>query len=219
MIWLKKIIRKTFLYQLKLRLDGIKRDRSRQKENALILKDWNLKGRPVPSPQVIKRRIIKEYASRYKIKSFIESGTYMGDTVEDCKRIFKKIASIELDPSLYQGAKKRFENDNHITIYKGDSGEIIGLIMKEVSEPCLFWLDGHYSEGITAKGNLNTPILDELTHILHHRIKTHVILIDDARCFNGLDDYPSIDTLREIVKKVDNNLRFEIADDIIRISE
>ena len=86
-----------------------------------------------------------------------------------------------------------------------------------MNEPCLFWLDGHYSEGITAKGQLNTPILAELNHILNHSIKDHVILIDDARCFNGLDDYPTIDELKKIIVDKKPALQFSVADDIIRI--
>ena len=89
--------------------------------------------------------------------------------------------------------------------------------MGKINERAIFWLDGHYSDGITAKGDLNTPILKELEAILSHNIKDHIILIDDARCFVGKDDYPTIEQLKNFVYKRNNNLKFEIEYDIIRI--
>jgi hypothetical protein len=52
----------------------------------------------------------------------------------------------------------------------------------------LFWLDGHFCGGVSAHGDKGTPILEELNLILSHRVKEHVILIDDARLFNGTFD-------------------------------
>jgi hypothetical protein len=83
----------------------------------------------------------------------------------------------------------------------------------------LFWLDGHYSGGITAKGPLDTPIVKELDSILNHSVTGHVILIDDARCFVGENDYPTIDELREILHTERPRWVFEVKDDIIRIHE
>ncbi|MDX6611503.1 MAG: hypothetical protein QOD75_689, partial [Blastocatellia bacterium] len=57
----------------------------------------------------------------------------------------------------------------------------------------------------------------ELDHILNHPVAGHVILIDDARCFTGYNDYPTVDELRETVaaKKPDWEMSVEL--DIIRI--
>ena len=93
-------------------------------------------------------------------------------------------------------AQKRFENDHKVKIIKGDSGKVLKDIVKEISEPILFWLDGHYSSEffigdeyfVTAKSDLNTPVEEELRTILASR-RDHIILIDDARLFNGTDDY------------------------------
>jgi hypothetical protein len=114
-------------------------------------------------------------------------------------------------------ATKKFEKEKHISLYLGDSGEQIGNVLALLRSPCLFWLDGHYSEGFTAKGKLNTPIIEELTQIFAHPIKTHVILVDDARCFTGKDDYPTLEYLREFVKRHNPNLQFTVEHDIIRI--
>lgn len=217
MILLKTLFKKTPLYSLLIfwrKKNAIKKENEYQKQ---IIKEWESKGKPLPPPQCFKRLVIKKYTKQNSISVFIETGTYIGETLEYFKGYFKRLISIELDDTLYENAKKKFSNDKNIELYKGDSGEVIEIVINHISEACLFWLDGHYSEGITAKGKLNTPILAELNHILNHTIKDHVILIDDARCFTGEDDYPSIDYLSDFIKQKNPSLKFEVLDDIIRI--
>jgi len=79
------------------------------------------------------------------------------------------------------------------------------------------FLDGHYTGPHAGKGDLNTPILRELSAIAAHPVKRHVILIDDARLFIGRDDYPSLESLREAAVRLFPSACFEVADDIIRI--
>jgi hypothetical protein len=81
----------------------------------------------------------------------------------------------------------------------------------------LFWLDGHYSGGITARSAAETPILQELQCVLRHRVRTHVILIDDARCFTGANGYPTIAALRELLAGAYPSWLFTVGDDIIRM--
>lgn len=71
-------------------------------------------------------------------------------------------------------------------------------IVNELKEPAIFWLDGHYSGGVTAKGDKFCPIYEELEAILDSNFN-HIIIIDDLRSFVGQDDYPTISELREFV--------------------
>lgn len=142
----------------------------------LIIVRWKLNGRPIPPPHIVKQQIIKEHAKKYKIKTFIETGTFFGQMVRAVSDIFDCIISIELDPDLYKNAKNQFSDFSHISILHGDSSDVLKYIMPSINEQCLFWLDGHYSKGVTAKAKLNTPIIEELNLILSHKIKNHVIL-------------------------------------------
>ena len=181
-----------------------------------IYQKWLHLGKPIPTPDIVKQMTIKEYASKYKIHVFIETGTYLGDMVFATKNNFYKIYSIELSTELYERAKKKFVRHKHISIIKGDSSKVLPEILNQVEEHCLFWLDSHYSSGITVKGEKETPILEELNHIFNHPIEDHVILIDDARCFTGHDDYPSIEELKALILSRYPNNMFNIEDDIIR---
>ena len=179
---------------------------------------WISQGCVGPAPPPIKRAIIKSYLKRYQLREFIETGTHLGDTVADVANDRSvSCHSIELDQHLYRQAHNRFRNWQNVKTYQGDSGEVLPQILTTLHGPALFWLDGHYSGGVTAKGEADTPISIELQAILESGIKGHVVLIDDARCFDGTSDYPFIEDLLALVRR-NANYRIEISADIIRLT-
>ena len=178
---------------------------------------WEREGRPSPPPHIVKEELIRDYAKTFNTRILIETGTYLGDMVHAMKKSFSRIVSFELDQTLAAQAQERFGKDSHVEIVQGDSGKLLGHFLTTISEPCLFWLDGHYSGGITAKGALETPIKNELTFILSHPVDGHVILIDDARCFTGENDYPTLDELQDFVNEHKQDWQFQVETDVIRI--
>jgi hypothetical protein len=156
-----------------------------------------------------KRAIMLEYQQKFNLECFVETGTFMGDTVEQMRKHFELLYSIELADALAAKAQQRFEHIPNVHILHGDSGEKIKEILLQLSKPTLFWLDGHYSGEFTvgdefiktAKAEINTPILNELAAILKNGLENNVILIDDARLFNGTQDYPSYDELVQFVAR------------------
>lgn len=183
------------------------------------LTQWIASGKPVPPPDFYKHQTIKSYGERFDLDTLIETGTYLGTTVWAVRNYFSRIVSIELGQELYEKAKKMFEDYEHISIIKGDSGEVLPIVLELIiDKPCLFWLDGHYSAGITACGDLQTPIIQEIEAIFAHPIKQHVILIDDARLFVGKDDYPQLDEFVQYIKSIRTDINVEVIDDIIRIT-
>lgn len=192
-----------------------KNDKTRQKE----LESWEKAGRPAPPPHFIKQEIIQDYQNRYEYNILVETGTYLGEMVEAQKRYFNKIISIELSEKLYTDAKQKFSNDSNVFIVQGDSGKIMHKVISTLNEPAIFWLDGHYSAGITAKGEKECPIFEELNAIFNGKKLKHVILIDDARLFNGTNDYPTIHELKEYVQKFDNTYIMSVEQDVIRFAK
>lgn len=173
---------------------------------------------PAPSSNLFKQEVVRGYSREHKINIFIETGTFLGEMIEAIKNNFKKIYSIELDKRLYKKSRRRFRKNKHIHIALGDSGEVLPKILSLLNGPCIFWLDAHYSGGVTGKGPKNTPILKELNCILNNFVKGSIILIDDARLFMKITrDYPSIKELKELILNKRFGLKLEIKDDIIRI--
>ena len=187
------------------------------------LRNYFFKPVAIPSYET-KREIINSYRMKYAINQFVETGTFLGDTIEFFKNSFAKLISIELAADLADRARKRFEKDEHVTIISGDSGKILKEMVKNFSEPMLFWLDGHYSSEFylgeefikTARTDIDTPIKEELLAILSSEFG-HFILIDDARLFNGLGDYPTIYQIKKIVRLSGKQRKVTVKDDMIRI--
>lgn len=183
-----------------------------------VIAKWEKAGKPVPPPHVIKQTIIEHYKSFSKYTILVETGTYMGAMVEAQRENFDHIYSIELDEALWRSAVKRFEKYKNITILCGDSGKVLGNVLQEIHEPAIFWLDGHYSGGITAKGEKECPIFEEIDAIFKDHKFKNILLIDDARLFNGTGDYPTVQALTNYVSTKTDHYQVEVRDDVIRYS-
>lgn len=183
----------------------------------LIILDWEKNGRPSPPPHIIKQLAIVKFQQKSKYTCLIETGTFLGDMIEAQKDRFEQLYSIELSKSLYLKAQNRFKHLKRIKILNGDSGAVLVSLMNEVKKPSIFWLDGHYSGGFTAKGEKDCPILEELDAIFSGSNFQHIILIDDARLFVGKNAYPTIQELRNYLSLKALNYKLEIEDDIIAL--
>jgi hypothetical protein len=178
-------------------------------------KKWVANGSPVPPPHSAKQKVIEKYAKQYSCSTLIESGTYLGDTIYSQKDNFSQIISVELSRKLYKAACRRFKNYPHIRVFFGNSGELLPEIMPGIKNRSLLWLDGHYSGGLTARGETESPVFKELDAILKNNGALHVILIDDARLFIGKRDYPTMDELEAYVKGKNRDYKISTESDII----
>lgn len=181
---------------------------------------WEAAGRPNPPPHRIKQQALRSYARRHGLEILVETGTFKGDMVAAMLGDFRRIYSIELAPHFHAAAAQRFRRHPHVEILAGDSGRVLAELVPKLDAPTLFWLDGHYSAGDTARGDEDTPVMAELGHILARPDLPCVILIDDARCFVGESEqhYPTLDEVREFVAARRPELGFEVATDSIRLA-
>lgn len=123
--------------------------------------------------------------NKYISKNFIESGTYHGSgCINAIKSGFQNIYSIELLPENHDISTKninKFICDNNIDInielLIGNSITVLPKLLDKINNKCTFWLDGH-DYGLDVKG---CPLYEEIDTISKHRIKDHIILIDDLR--------------------------------------
>ena len=176
---------------------------------------WIKSGKPLPPPRIIKEKIISKCQASTGCRILVETGTYRGDMIFFQLNNFDLLYSIELDEQLFNEAKRRFKKYQHVTIVHGDSGKVLRRITDQLKEPAIFWLDGHYSSGVTALGDQSTPILEELKTIFDTKID-HAILIDDARLFGTYGDYPTMERLTEFIHQYYPGLPVEVSDDCIQ---
>jgi hypothetical protein len=183
-----------------------------------LLIRWTITCRIGPPPWIYKAHMLKHYQHLYKLRTFIETGTYLGDTTYSMRNKCECLHTIELNKTLYENAVKRLSLFKNIIVHYGDSGIVLPKLISEIHEPILFWLDGHYCGNSTSKGDKCTPIMNELDAIFRHRCKSHVMLIDDARDFNGKNDYPEIKYLIYQIKVKYKSHNIMVKNDIIRIT-
>ncbi|MBT5490961.1 hypothetical protein HOK00_01245 [bacterium] len=204
---LKSLIKKTFLYAFIIKYRQTKGLKEIEKE---ISKNKYY-------PHYIHAEII-ELSKKYKINNFVETGTYIGNTIFGVKDAFKTIYSIELNNQIFNLVKERFKEYDDINILNGDSAKILHDILIKINKPTIFWLDAHYSSGGTSKGERHTPIFEELKTIFNHVNKNHIILIDDMKDFIGQNDYPTIKELESFVIE-NSNYEFSITNGVAYLIE
>lgn len=190
-------------------------DRGRDRR---AIDEWRRAGSSIPPPHAVKQAVLRDFARRYRLAVLVETGTYYGEMVHAMTYAFRRIYSIELSDDLCQRARDRFGGQAHVELIHGDSAQELPAVLSRLSGPALFWLDGHYSGGETARGAEDTPILAELEQILSVAEVGHVIVIDDARCFGTDLAYPTLEALKEFVLARRPGCRYEVAGDSIRIA-
>jgi hypothetical protein len=174
-------------------------------------------GRSSSVPHARKRQILLDYLRRYRLRTFVETGTYLGEMVEAIIGDVDAVFSIELDPWLFHRARRKFERIPKIQILLGDSAAVLPGLVERFEGPALFWLDAHFSGGVTGLANSQTPIVSELGTILSRPNTGNVVLVDDARAFTGAGDYPSLDELSELVKQLAPEYQIQVEDELIRL--
>jgi hypothetical protein len=182
---------------------------------------WILVGRPSPPANILyKRKRILKLAKIYNCDTFIETGTADGKTIKFLRNYFKKLLSVEIYKQCFDISSNRVGKYKNVKLFFGDSRILLILMTEQIEGRALFWLDGHYSGQGTGKGDTNCPVYEELGIIKNLERTDHIILIDDAREFNGQNDYPTLNSIIAKLKEINPkyNIRIEF-DCIISIPE
>jgi hypothetical protein len=162
------------------------------------------------APHLVKQRTIAEFARKFDLHVLVETGANFAHMLYVNQNRFREIYSIELDGHRAESARRKFAKRPNIHVLEGDSGKVLPQLLPALKEPCLFWLDAHDYD-------ISSPVKQELAAIYSHPVRGHVLLIDDARWFDGRTDYPTMDQLREKTSREYPGSVVEVKDDIIRI--
>jgi hypothetical protein len=179
-------------------------------------REWIGRQYAAPSLAHIKRAVLLR--NGVSQGTWVETGTFMGDTAALLGLEAKEVYTIEPDRALFEKAATRFQSNPKIHVLHGLSENVLPSLLATLSGTVNFWLDGHFSGGITHQGPTDCPIREELSSIEKNLARYgHItVLIDDIRCFDPLipeyADYPDLNFLVDWARK--NNLRWHIEHDI-----
>ena len=136
-----------------------------------------------------------EFLRNHKSDVFIETGTFGGGGVLAANACgFREIHSIEMAELLFNISRRAINREvghkPYIHLYHGDSGELIGPIIKKIpkSKSITFWLDAHYGGKDTVKTRRKgekaeiSPLKRELESILScDRLSNDIVLVDNVK--------------------------------------
>jgi hypothetical protein len=174
---------------------------------------WRRSNYSAPSPQHVKIGILK--ANSLENATWVETGTYLGDTTSKLAKISRRVISIEPQTELSKFASARLKRYKNVEIVNAISESCIAKVLDGINGPTCFWLDGHYSGDVTFQGAEISPILAELSAISKF-LRSHegVIFVDDFRLFVNSTNtgYPPHSNLVDWA--VENNLSWTVEQDI-----
>jgi len=131
----------------------------------------------------------------YDYPIFVETGTFVAETILDMEPHFRSLHTIELSRQLHQMAREKYHGIK-IQFHHGNSPEVLSRLMPELNDNAIFFLDAHYSGGDTSRANIDVPIHLELESIRDEFPHKAIIIIDDYRLFRTKDsdiDWTGVD--------------------------
>lgn len=182
----------------------------------LDAREWRRRQYGPPSTLAAKRAVL----ARNSIPGgcWVETGTFLGETTRFLARRSPRVYSLEPARALYERASRRFAGQAHVEIINGPSEEVFPRLLPTLRGPVNFWLDGHYSAGVTYQGANDTPVIEELAVIRANlaTLSPVCVLVDDVRCFDPSQPeyagYPPLDVLVDWAREA--GLKWHIEHDI-----
>ena len=163
------------------------------------MQQWRARGYLENAPQLVKQNLFVKYGVPQA--QWVETGTFLGETTDFLSNSYSFVYSVEPEKELYKNAMKKFLNQN-VELFNGVSEDVMPSLLLRLKGDINFWLDGHYSAGVTFKGNKDCPVEEEL--------------IDDVRLFlptnTTYSNYPSIDFLVDWARV--NNFNWRVEHDV-----
>ena len=131
----------------------------------------------------------KSVLSKYVKNTFVETGTYQGETVALALELgFKDIWSVDCNADYARACKARYPGNPRVTVNAGDSPDFLQAILPRIKGDITFWLDAHPLVTPMPLFSVQFPLLRELLTIIRYLGPgKHVLMIDDLRTFSAAD--------------------------------
>ena len=168
-----------------------------------------------------RKGLLVHLAREFSIGTFIETGTFKGATAAWAAEEFERVVTIELSRELDEPTVAQFGHLQNVEFIFGDSRDELARIVPELTEPALFWLDGHWSGGQTYGAEDQCPLLAEIEAINRSPLE-HFLVIDDARLFESpppkpgkLEAWPPLADVMDALRAADHDPYIVIFEDTI----
>lgn len=137
--------------------------------------------------------MVQEVLKKLEITTFVETGTFLGETTEEMARSGLDIFTVELDQRRRHFLAEKLQHYPRVHLTIGDSRDFLRALVSEPRCPLqrvLFYLDAHW--------NADLPLREEVEFIVK-TWRRSVIVIDDFQVPGdggyGYDSYPGVSEL------------------------
>ena len=160
---------------------------------------WRERAFSAPSPDFVKRACLLR--NGIPGATWVETGTSLGITTRLLAAQAGKVYTLEPEPTLFANARRTLADLANVEVLNGTSEQLLPRLLETLRGDVNFWLDGHYSGGVTFKGEKDTPVVEELAALQRAlpRLGRVAVLVDDIRYFSPAtkiySGYPSLDFL------------------------
>jgi hypothetical protein len=159
--------------------------------------------------------------NEYSIKTFVETGTFLGGTSTWAASHFERVTTIENSRAIYERTVAAHGHIPNIEFLFGNSRDILAQVVPALQSPALFWLDGHWCGGESYGEQDECPLIDEL-EIVNRSSCDHFVMIDDARLFmsppplpHRIEVWPSIANIINTIQTKSPHTYIVIFEDVI----
>ena len=125
-------------------------------------------------------------------RRFVETGTFLGQTVVGLASHFEELHTIEVDSCCYEAAKlAAWKAARPVHFHLGHSAHILEKILPSLG-PAVFYLDAHYSGSVTGGVFSEVPLLEELIVLNKYFQHAGLVVIDDMDLFNKMNSFEMV---------------------------
>jgi len=149
------------------------------------------------------RELMAALAREFHVQTFVETGTFRGETTAWAAGLFPEVFSVEAQAELFRDTSEKLHRLTNVVLRNSDTRTFLSELVPALAGPALFWLDAHWCGSEWTHGAADEcPLLREL-EIIARSPHAHYVLIDDARLFLAPPGPPhdshAWPTLREVM--------------------
>ena len=128
--------------------------------------------------------------NKYNIVNAVETGSCVFSTTEWLGNNFDRVYSFEHNADFFHNFKYKIDSMNHVSVYNSDSIVGLNLIIDEIIDPTIFFLDAHWGDNCPLPHEIDIISRCKAKHVIAiHDFKTHNPIIDGNMCYDHFDGY------------------------------
>lgn len=166
--------------------------------------------------------LLKVLKGLLPLETFVETGTFQGNTTELLAHMFSCVHTVERSEELYVAARQKLAGKPNVLLHHGSSPTILTKLAPSLTGKSVgYWLDAHWCGSNTAGHDDECPLLAEIASIGEINSRS-VVLIDDARLFlaapplpHDASQWPDLTVIISALARLSSDHRISVINDII----